>query len=468
MSVTIFRRIGGRVVPLIVDEAKESEHWASQQQKTPRHSVNKDRFDTIRSFTIPNAICQKCGKDVFYYENSNGSRVLFDSLGPPWPIHPCYTGDLTFHDKNTVSITAEWKPVIIDRCVKTSSGGIRIQGYLDGIKIRFSFEESIFAKMNLTLEDCYKLIIFADENKRRIQLTTGKKIWHSYYEITTATDNSVSKPTSSYVRIIVKSSDDIDAEVIENDIPVIQYSLEPASYRKYFLDESSLSVKSYLSDSGERIDSARSNSFGMFILLNKISKSIQLLRNYQGDSVTNNFQTKLEVDEFLISISQLTIIKEGDEVSSILISGLIKNTISIHYMIADSQNIQQLLYLNDTKPGILFKKNHTIIKNGERIFLVISEQESAATSSFLVLFVDKIKAMEMIKSTPEYLSSIHNKSRWNKKKSTPKKAKEKNIDCIIKTKKKKKISIEEKIDKAMRSIDTPMADVFRNAIKKHK
>jgi len=40
-------------------------------------------------FVNPNATCPVCGEQVFYYQNENGSRVLFDELGPPWPKHPC-------------------------------------------------------------------------------------------------------------------------------------------------------------------------------------------------------------------------------------------------------------------------------------------------------------------------------------------------------------------------------------------
>ena len=29
----------------------------------------------------------------FFYQNEHGSRVFFDSLGPPWPKHSCYHGD---------------------------------------------------------------------------------------------------------------------------------------------------------------------------------------------------------------------------------------------------------------------------------------------------------------------------------------------------------------------------------------
>lgn len=43
----------------------------------------------FHSFTIPNASCPVCGGSVFFYQNSFGSRVFFDELGPPWPKHPC-------------------------------------------------------------------------------------------------------------------------------------------------------------------------------------------------------------------------------------------------------------------------------------------------------------------------------------------------------------------------------------------
>lgn len=41
------------------------------------------------SLTIPNALCPECGARVFFYQNYYGSRVFFDSLGKPWPKHPC-------------------------------------------------------------------------------------------------------------------------------------------------------------------------------------------------------------------------------------------------------------------------------------------------------------------------------------------------------------------------------------------
>jgi hypothetical protein len=38
--------------------------------------------------TIPNFLC-KCGKRVFFFQDSNGGKVLFESLGAPWEKHFC-------------------------------------------------------------------------------------------------------------------------------------------------------------------------------------------------------------------------------------------------------------------------------------------------------------------------------------------------------------------------------------------
>jgi len=33
--------------------------------------------------------CRYCGAEVYFYTNEHGSKVFFDELGPPWPIHSC-------------------------------------------------------------------------------------------------------------------------------------------------------------------------------------------------------------------------------------------------------------------------------------------------------------------------------------------------------------------------------------------
>lgn len=40
-------------------------------------------------YVNPNAHCPVCGASVYFYQSPDGGRVFFESLGPPWPKHPC-------------------------------------------------------------------------------------------------------------------------------------------------------------------------------------------------------------------------------------------------------------------------------------------------------------------------------------------------------------------------------------------
>jgi len=41
------------------------------------------------SKAIPNYQCKYCKQKVFFFRSSSGGKVLFDSLGKPWPKHNC-------------------------------------------------------------------------------------------------------------------------------------------------------------------------------------------------------------------------------------------------------------------------------------------------------------------------------------------------------------------------------------------
>ncbi len=51
------------------------------------------KLNNAFSFTIPNAKCPSCKAEVFYYENTYGSKVFFEKLGTPWPKHNCFYTD---------------------------------------------------------------------------------------------------------------------------------------------------------------------------------------------------------------------------------------------------------------------------------------------------------------------------------------------------------------------------------------
>jgi len=79
------------------------------------HSVTRTDWNNDKklsdSRTIPHATCPICGADVFYYENENGSKVWFEHLGPPWPIHGCFevSSKTPKKSKNTSSQKIEIK-----------------------------------------------------------------------------------------------------------------------------------------------------------------------------------------------------------------------------------------------------------------------------------------------------------------------------------------------------------------------
>lgn len=74
------------------------------------HGVSQQlHWGAHNSYTTPNAKCPECGSSVFFYRNSTGSRVYFDSLGPPWPVHPCF--DEYQKSKDRAAKSSEWWPI---------------------------------------------------------------------------------------------------------------------------------------------------------------------------------------------------------------------------------------------------------------------------------------------------------------------------------------------------------------------
>ena len=62
--------------------------------------VQRSYRAAYQSFTHPTR-CGICGRACFFYQNENGSKVFFDSLGPPWPKHSCY--------EESTSLPPYWK-----------------------------------------------------------------------------------------------------------------------------------------------------------------------------------------------------------------------------------------------------------------------------------------------------------------------------------------------------------------------
>ena len=46
------------------------------------------RVEYSEAKTFPTK-CPGCGRDVYYFQDENGGKVYFISMGPPWPKHDC-------------------------------------------------------------------------------------------------------------------------------------------------------------------------------------------------------------------------------------------------------------------------------------------------------------------------------------------------------------------------------------------
>lgn len=115
------------------------------------------------SITIPNAKYPVCHSPVFFYQNLAGSRVFFDSLGIPWPKHPC-----TDKSEYSTKINTEIKFYDLDfyfipeRNINLLSNNIELNHNI---------------KANIFLEDFYNVfdgLLFASNNIEYLLLGTFK------------------------------------------------------------------------------------------------------------------------------------------------------------------------------------------------------------------------------------------------------------------------------------------------------
>lgn len=77
--------------------------WLFNRSPPPRKlGRQKGTFGMLTGIvTVPNSRCPVCGAAVFYYESPYGGRVFFDTLGPPWPKHPCTDNGIDETPKKT-------------------------------------------------------------------------------------------------------------------------------------------------------------------------------------------------------------------------------------------------------------------------------------------------------------------------------------------------------------------------------
>lgn len=90
------------------------------------------------SGTVPGR-CPACGDEVFVHTDGSGKQVLFDELGPPWPVHPCVQQGTT---SEVPQPTTRSRPAAdheprrdITRCDPRRAGGelLRRKGWVTGV-----------------------------------------------------------------------------------------------------------------------------------------------------------------------------------------------------------------------------------------------------------------------------------------------------------------------------------------------
>lgn len=66
------------------------------------HQCGGIKENNISSYDGPLTVrtnCWFCGETVFFHRSENGGMVLFDNLGTPWPIHPCWKSNARHRNK---------------------------------------------------------------------------------------------------------------------------------------------------------------------------------------------------------------------------------------------------------------------------------------------------------------------------------------------------------------------------------
>lgn len=342
MGKTIFRMINGRVVPMVVDEEIAGNNGTMFYVSTPKHKTNERKLSHKSSFVIPNATCQKCGKDVFYYENSFGSRVLFDSLGPPWPIHPCYS---TFVEKKRKLLSAQdrgWEPVIIKKAVITSTGALKIQGILGKKEIRFSFDEKTFSKMRISIEDAENLIIFGSVERGKIQTHNGKNLFSTRFNEVIISppkeDNKIIIEEPIKIFGIKNTVDNIYylVDIIEDGELTAQILILKNKFDKYFSNNASLILKK-TTECNPFAFKCKSESHGMYINLNVLSDGITYISKDYIESISKNRNPDDKWFVGILSIEKMQLIaNQDDNLKKLLITGLLNRGFNTNYLILDN------------------------------------------------------------------------------------------------------------------------------------
>lgn len=102
---------------------------------------------------MPNYQCKCCGQKVYFFQSSNGGKVLFEALGKPWPKHECLVMTYLKKRESLKISNSDWH--LISELVATPSSdksfsfltGLAHDGSeLNLLKFRMSHKEPLLIK----------------------------------------------------------------------------------------------------------------------------------------------------------------------------------------------------------------------------------------------------------------------------------------------------------------------------------
>lgn len=108
--------------------------------------------------------CKICGKEVFYYSCTCGSKVFFDELGPPWPKHNCGS-----HNKSASVRPLQWPPSVRARMSRELAESLEWYGQnwqdLDMTLAEAAFSMSLISEGLVSYDQCKVALLRAIKKK---------------------------------------------------------------------------------------------------------------------------------------------------------------------------------------------------------------------------------------------------------------------------------------------------------------
>ncbi|EMB0753454.1 hypothetical protein [Providencia huaxiensis] len=407
MGKTIFRMINGRIVPMVVDEETIGDPSQYTYKQTPKHPTTERKLSDKAAFVIPNAVCLSCGKDVFYYENSFGSRVLFDSLGPPWPIHPCYSNYVEKKNNTTPYPDKGWQPIIIDKAIITSSGGLRVQGMLENKCVRFFFDEKTFSRMRMSIDDAQNIIAYGSLEKGLVETHNGKKVFSSKYQqiangenksenIIKANDENIQKSLEYTAQKRVLNDEFVMLEIYFCGDIKSQMIFKVDDFNKYFKGMHVFKLKR-TKQHNEIMFSCKSTSQGISIMLNVLAIGVNHLDDSLRDENINHTSKDNMRFVGILSVSEIRYLDDTEQ--QLILRGTLNKRFKLNYLIDDIELAKFLYdkYGNLESPTKI--KSIIVMDNEESIELNIYNDQCAPfrvkyLADKVIWKIDKVKRLK--------------------------------------------------------------------------